>query len=49
MLKSKHKQTCVCNLVFTTSKGVVNKAAVDPAIPPHNSYKKKKRVLITNY
>lgn len=32
-----HLQTCVCNLVFTTSKGVVNKAAVDPANPPQTS------------
>lgn len=31
------KQTRVCNLVFTTSKGVVNKAAVDPASPPQTN------------
>lgn len=33
----KQIETCVCSLVFTTSKGVVKRAAVDPAKPPQIS------------
>lgn len=38
-------RTCVCNLVFTTSKGVVNKAAVDPASPPQTNCRDGKIAL----